>query len=68
LITSSYLSAKALGIAVPPIISAAARNNVPAVYAPSEFARDGGLLGYGADQLETWRRAAAYVDRILRSM
>jgi ABC-type uncharacterized transport system substrate-binding protein len=49
-----------------PIISAAARNNVPAVYTISEFARDGGLLSYGFDQREGWRRAASYVDRILR--
>jgi putative ABC transport system substrate-binding protein len=48
------------------IISAAARNNVPAVFAQSEFARDGGLLSYAIDQADTWRRAAAYVDRILR--
>jgi putative tryptophan/tyrosine transport system substrate-binding protein len=50
----------------PPIISAAARNNVPAVYALSEFVREGGLLSYGVDLLDTWRRAASYVDRILR--
>jgi putative ABC transport system substrate-binding protein len=49
-----------------PIISAAARNNVPAVYSRSEFARDGGLLSYGPDQVDTFRRAASYVDRILR--
>jgi putative ABC transport system substrate-binding protein len=49
-----------------PIISAAARNNVPAVYSLSEFARDGGLLSYGPDQVDPWRRAASYVDRILR--
>ena len=49
-----------------PIISAAARNNVPAVYSQSAFARDGGLLYYGVDQVDTWRRAASYVDRILR--
>ena len=49
-----------------PLIFAAARNNVPAVYAMSEFARDGGLLSYGADLVDTWRRAATYVDRILR--
>jgi putative ABC transport system substrate-binding protein len=49
-----------------PIISAAARNNVPAVYWRSDYARDGGLLSYGQDQVDTWRRAATYVDRILR--
>jgi putative ABC transport system substrate-binding protein len=49
-----------------PIISAAARNNVPAVYGFSFFARDGGLLSYGPDPLDTPRRAASYVDRILR--
>jgi putative tryptophan/tyrosine transport system substrate-binding protein len=49
-----------------PIISAAARNNVPAVYWLSAFARNGGLLSYGGDLADTWRRAATYVDRILR--
>jgi putative tryptophan/tyrosine transport system substrate-binding protein len=49
-----------------PIILAAARNNVPAVYGQSKMARDGGLLSYGADQVDTWRRAATSVDRILR--
>jgi putative ABC transport system substrate-binding protein len=49
-----------------PIISAAARNNVPAVYYRSELARDGGLLSYGVDTVDVWRRAASYVDRILR--
>ena len=49
-----------------PIISAAARNNVPAVYWLSDFARDGGLLSYGFDQVDGYRRAATYVDRILR--
>jgi putative ABC transport system substrate-binding protein len=49
-----------------PIISAAARNNLPAVYSLSLFTRDGGLLSYGVDQVDTWRRAASYVDRILR--
>jgi putative ABC transport system substrate-binding protein len=48
------------------IIMAAARNNVPAVYWQSVFARDGGLLSYGVDQVDTWRRAATYVDLILR--
>jgi len=49
-----------------PIISAAARNNVPAVYSLSVCARDGGLLSYGVDQVDISRRAASYVDRILR--
>jgi putative ABC transport system substrate-binding protein len=48
------------------IISAAARNNVPAVYYLSTYARDGGLLSYGVDMLDLSRRAATYVDRILR--
>ena len=49
-----------------PIISAAARKNVPAVYHQSAFARDGGLLSYGVDFVDNFHRAAAYVDRILR--
>jgi putative tryptophan/tyrosine transport system substrate-binding protein len=48
------------------IISAAARNNIPAVYYLSDFARDGGLLSYGVDLADDSRRAATYVDRILR--
>jgi putative ABC transport system substrate-binding protein len=49
-----------------PIISAAARTNVPAVYALSDLVRDGGLLSYGPDSVDTYRHAAVYVDRILR--
>jgi putative ABC transport system substrate-binding protein len=49
-----------------PIISAAARNNVPAVYPLSGFVREGGLLSYGPDPVDEFRRAATYVDRILR--
>jgi putative ABC transport system substrate-binding protein len=49
-----------------PIILAAARNSVPAVYGLSDYARDGGLLSYGADLVDLFRRAATYVDRILR--
>jgi putative ABC transport system substrate-binding protein len=48
------------------IISAAARNNVPAVYALSIFVREGGLLSYGHDEVDNFRRATTYVDRILR--
>jgi putative ABC transport system substrate-binding protein len=49
-----------------PILSATARNNVPAVYHVSDMAREGGLLSYGADNVDIERRAASYVDRILR--
>jgi len=48
------------------IISAASRNNVPAVYSSSVHVKDGGLLSYGPDQTDISRRAASYVDRILR--
>ena len=49
-----------------PIITAAARNKVPAVYSLSEAARDGGLLSYGVEVVDIFRRAVPYVDRILR--
>jgi putative tryptophan/tyrosine transport system substrate-binding protein len=49
-----------------PIILAAARNNVPAVYPSSHFITEGGLLSYGPDRVDAFRRAATYVDRILR--
>ena len=45
---------------------AAAQNRVPAVYNLSAAARDGGLLSYGFDQVDSFRRTASYVDRILR--
>jgi putative ABC transport system substrate-binding protein len=48
------------------IITAAFRSNVPAVFSVSYFVRDGGLLSYGVDQADAFRRAASYVDRILR--
>jgi putative ABC transport system substrate-binding protein len=49
-----------------PIILAAARNNVPAIYTLSDFAGEGGFLSYGVDRVDTFRRAATYVDCILR--
>jgi putative ABC transport system substrate-binding protein len=55
-----------MGAHIAPIILAAARNNVPAVYFFSEFVKDGGLLSYGNDLRDIFRRAATYVDRILR--
>jgi putative ABC transport system substrate-binding protein len=46
-----------------PIILAAARSNVPTVFWLSDFAREGGLLSYGPDLVDLYRRAATYVDR-----
>jgi putative tryptophan/tyrosine transport system substrate-binding protein len=48
------------------IVSLAARYRVPAVYPLRYFATSGGLISYGPDRLEPYRRAAGYVDRILR--
>ena len=44
----------------------AARNKVPAMYFHSIFPRDGGLISYGPDIGDIFRRAAPYVDRILK--
>jgi putative ABC transport system substrate-binding protein len=48
------------------IIDAAARFRIPAIYGFREFAEDGGLISYGANITDTYRRAAGYVDRIIR--
>src|SRR5207249_3558607 len=48
------------------IISLAARHRLPAVYAARFFAIDGGLVSYGVDFTDLYRRAGAYVDRILK--
>jgi putative ABC transport system substrate-binding protein len=48
------------------VISSAARHNVPAIFEGSLFARKGGLISYGASFTDMFRRAAIYVDRILR--
>jgi ABC-type uncharacterized transport system substrate-binding protein len=48
------------------IISLAARNRVPAVYQTPIIARDGGLLSYGAEFQDIFRRSARYIDNILR--
>jgi ABC-type uncharacterized transport system substrate-binding protein len=47
------------------IISSAARNKVPAIFFTPAFPKDGGLIAYGAETLDVFRRAGAYVDRIL---
>jgi putative ABC transport system substrate-binding protein len=44
----------------------AAKNQLPAVYPRGDFAESGGLLSYGADQAEPFRRGAVLVDKILK--
>jgi putative ABC transport system substrate-binding protein len=48
------------------IVTLAARHQLPAVYPLSYFARSGGLMSYGPDSIEPYRRAAGYIDRILK--
>jgi putative tryptophan/tyrosine transport system substrate-binding protein len=48
------------------IITQAAKNQVPTIYPFSYFATNGGLLSYGVDTLDLFRRSASYVDRIFR--
>ena len=48
------------------IVSLAARYHLPAIYAYRYFVADGGLMSYGHDVYESWRRAPSYVDKILR--
>jgi putative tryptophan/tyrosine transport system substrate-binding protein len=48
------------------IIALAAQHRLPAVYPFRSFAKSGGLATYGIDNIDVYRRAAGYVDRILR--
>jgi putative tryptophan/tyrosine transport system substrate-binding protein len=48
------------------VIFAAAQHNIPAVYNQIVYARDGGLLTYGPDEQDIFRRSASYVDRLLK--
>ena len=47
------------------IIAQSVRSNVPAVYYNNSFVKDGGLLSFGADRADLFRRSASYVHRIL---
>jgi putative tryptophan/tyrosine transport system substrate-binding protein len=49
------------------IIALAAHHRLPAVYPFRYFVASGGLMSYGIEMLETYRQAASYVDRILKS-
>jgi putative ABC transport system substrate-binding protein len=48
------------------IITLASRHKLPTVYPYRYFSADGGLISYGPDIIDQWRRAAGYVDRILK--
>jgi ABC-type uncharacterized transport system substrate-binding protein len=48
------------------IVAIAARHKLPAVYFHRAFTTEGGLISYGPDMQDQWRRAAGYVDRILK--
>jgi ABC-type uncharacterized transport system substrate-binding protein len=48
------------------IIALAARHRLPAVYASRHFVTDGGLISYGPDITDQYRRTAGYVDRVLK--
>jgi hypothetical protein len=55
-----------LAVHVGTVISSTARYRVPAIYENPLFASKGGLIAYGASFMDMFRRAAGYVDRILR--
>jgi ABC-type uncharacterized transport system substrate-binding protein len=48
------------------IIALAARHRLPAVYPYRSLVTSGGLTSYGTDSIDSYRRAAGYVDRILK--
>jgi putative tryptophan/tyrosine transport system substrate-binding protein len=48
------------------IIELAAKSRLPAIYYREDFVENGGLMSYGADELEPFRRAAAMIDKILK--
>jgi ABC-type uncharacterized transport system substrate-binding protein len=48
------------------VVGLTARQRLPAIYALSEFTRSGGLIAYGIERTDLFRRAASYVDRILK--
>ena len=55
-----------MAVHYPAVISSTLANKVPSIFAEQGFARDGGLASYGPDFKDIFRRAAGYVDRILK--
>jgi putative ABC transport system substrate-binding protein len=60
-VTSAFMSANRK-----PIVEFAAKNRLPALYPNDEYVADGGLMSYAANVHEMHRRAATYVDKILK--
>ena len=48
------------------VVALVANQHLPAIYSVSEFTRSGGLIAYGIDRSDVFRRSAVYVDRILK--
>jgi putative tryptophan/tyrosine transport system substrate-binding protein len=48
------------------IVELAGKHRLPAIYFQKEFVDEGGLMSYGADYVDLYRRAAGYVDKILK--
>jgi len=48
------------------IVALTAKQHLPVIYSVSEFTRSGGLIAYGIERADLFRRSAAYVDRILK--
>ncbi len=48
------------------IVELAGKHRLPAIYSAKEFVDEGGLMSYGADYNDLYRRAAVYVDKILK--
>ena len=55
-----------MAVHYPSVISSTLANKVPSIFTEEGFARDGGLASYGPDFKDIFRRAAGYVDRILK--
>jgi putative ABC transport system substrate-binding protein len=48
------------------VVDLAAKNRLPAMYPLADYVNGGGLISYGVDNLDLFRRAATYVDKILK--
>ena len=48
------------------IVELATKHRLPGIYVQKEFVDEGGLMSYGADYVDLYRRAAIYVDKILK--